>query len=70
MNLLNTFHAQGYGAIWLTGGNAYDPEVAAALGFDAQERCLGFVYVGSTSPQDGAPPRRPDRAAFVRDWSG
>ena len=70
MNLLNTFHAQGYGAIWLTGGNAYDPEVAAALGFDAQERCLGFVYVGSTFPQDGAPPRRPDRAAFVRDWSG
>jgi len=26
--------------------------------------------VGSTFPQDGAPPRRPDRAAFVRDWSG
>ena len=24
MNLLNAFHAQGYGAIWLTGANAYD----------------------------------------------
>jgi nitroreductase len=70
MNLLNAFHAQGYGAIWLTGGNAYDPEVAAALGFDAKERCLGFVYVGSMPPQDSSPARRPDRAAFVRDWSG
>lgn len=70
MNLLNAFHAQGYGAIWLTGGNAYDPEVAAALGFDAQERCLGFVYVGSMPAQDGSPPRTAERDAFVRDWSG
>jgi nitroreductase len=70
MNLLNAFHAQGYGAIWLTGGNAYDPEVARALGFDAQERCLGFVYVGSKPPQDGSPPRRPQRSALMRDWTG
>lgn len=68
MNLLNAFHAQGFGAIWLTGGNAYDPEIAAALGFDAQERCLGFVYVGSISPTDNSPPPRPERARFVRDW--
>ena len=32
MNLLNAFHAQGFGAIWLTGGNAYDREVADTLG--------------------------------------
>jgi nitroreductase len=70
MNLLNAFHAQGYGAIWLTGGNAYDPEVAAALGFDAHERCLGFVYVGSIPAQHSAPPRTAERDAFVRDWSG
>jgi nitroreductase len=70
MNLLNVFHAQGYGAIWLTGGNAYDPQIAAALGFDAQERCLGFVYVGSKPVQDSQPPRRPERAEYLRDWSG
>jgi nitroreductase len=70
MNLLNAFHAQGYGAIWLTGGNAYDPEIGAALGFDAQQRCLGFVYVGSMAPQENTPARRPERAAFVRDWGG
>ena len=70
MNLLNAFHAQGFGAVWLTGGNAYDPEVAAALGFDAQERCLGFVYVGSTAPSDNPLPERSERARFVRDWGG
>ena len=70
MNLLNAFHAQGYGAIWLTGGNAYDPEIAAALGFEAQERCLGFVYVGSISSPQNPAVRRPERTALVRDWSG
>jgi nitroreductase len=70
MNLLNAFHAQGYGAIWLTGGNAYDLEIAAALGFQAQERCLGFVYVGSVAAGQNAAARRPERTAFMRDWSG
>src|ERR1700689_2137026 len=70
MNLLNAFHAQGDGAIWLTGGNAYDPEIAAALGFEAQERCLGFVYVGSMAGPRNSAARRPERTALVRDWSG
>ncbi len=70
MNLLNAFHALGFGAIWLTGGNAYDPQVAAALGFAAPERCLGFVYVGSVAAADSLPARRPGRGAVVRDWSG
>jgi nitroreductase len=68
MNLLNAFHVQGFGAIWLTGGNAYDPEVARTLGFDPPERCLGFVYVGSSPPQADSAARRPQRGAFVRDW--
>jgi len=70
MNLLNAFHAQGYGAIWLTGDNAYDPAVAQALGFSAEERCLGFVYVGTPAQNAPAAPRRPERAAFVREWRG
>jgi nitroreductase len=69
MNLLNAFHAMGFGAIWLTGGNAYDPEVAAAMGFETSERCLGFVYVGTVEAADLPPPRRPERAGLVRDWS-
>jgi len=68
MNLLNAFHAQGYGAIWLTGGNAYDPQIATALGFASAERCLGFVDVGSCEAADRPPPRRPERRALARDW--
>ena len=43
MNLLNAFHAQGFGAVWLTGPNAYDPTITNALGFSPEERCLGFL---------------------------
>jgi nitroreductase len=70
MNLLNAFHAQGYGAIWLTGGNAYDAQIAQALQFPADERCLGFVYVGSIAAAGNAGPRRVDRSSVVRDWGG
>jgi nitroreductase len=68
MNLLNAFHAQGYGAIWLTGGNAYDAQVLQALNFAADERGLGFVYVGSIGSPMSAPPRRLERDGAVRDW--
>ncbi len=70
MNLLNAFHAQGFGAIWLTGGNAYDPQIAARLGFAADERSLGFVYVGTAQgPLREAPPRA-ERSSIVREWGG
>lgn len=70
MNMLNAFHAEGYGAIWLTGGNAYDPQIAQALQFAADERCLGFIYVGSIDAPVSAPARRLERSAVVRDWDG
>jgi len=71
MNLLNAFHALGYGAIWLTGPNAYDPQVAESLRFAADERCLGFVYVGTVASSNKSPAlRRLDHAGVVRDWTG
>jgi nitroreductase len=71
MNLLNAFHALGYGAIWLTGANAYDPVVAEALKFESDERCLGFLYVGSVASGNKSPaPRRMEHAGAVRDWTG
>ena len=71
MNLLNAFHALGYGAIWLTGANAYDPQVAESLRFAADERTLGFVYVGTVASSNISPaPRRLERAGVVRDWTG
>lgn len=67
MNLLNAFHAQGFGAIWLTGPNSFDPAVARALGFGAPLRHLGFVYVGS--PQGNIALReRAAPAGYVSDW--
>jgi nitroreductase len=70
MNLLNAFHAQGYGAIWLTGGNGYDPKIGAQLGFAAEERSLGFVYVGTVKGplREGA--RRAERSIIAREWNG
>jgi nitroreductase len=70
MNLLNAFHAQGFGAIWLTGGNAYDAQIAAQLGFAADERGLGFVYVGTIAAPVSTPARRRERGGAVRDWDG
>jgi nitroreductase len=69
MNLQNAFQAQGFASIWLTGGNAYDPQVAHALGFPSDERCLGFVYIGSAPPPDSLLPdvRTGDH---VREWNG
>ena len=70
MNLLNAFHSQGFGAIWLTGGNAYDEQIARALQFAADERCLGYVYVGSFTPPSSVAPRRLEHSGIVRDWGG
>jgi nitroreductase len=71
MNLLNAFHALGYGAIWLTGPNAYDAQVAASLRFAADERGLGFVYVGTVASSNKSPaPRLLEHAGAVRDWTG
>ncbi len=70
MNLLNAFHAQGYGAVWLTGPPSYDAGVATALGLGAGERLLGFVYVGTPGPNAPPAPTRPERTGFVSEWQG
>ncbi len=60
MNLLNAFHAQGYGAIWLTGGNAYDPEIARALGLRGR-RALPRIRLRrlDVAAQGALPPAAP-----------
>jgi nitroreductase len=69
MNLLNAIHALGYGAVWVTGPNAYDPAVAEALGFTSPDRLAGFLFVGT--PADAPRPlRRPDLAGHVAEWTG
>jgi nitroreductase len=70
MNLLNAFHLQGFGAIWLTGPSTYDAALAAALGCRVDERLLGFMYVGTISAQVPGAPTRAARTPFVEEWRG
>lgn len=67
MNMLNALHILGYGGFWATGVNSCDENVKAALGLGAQDRMLGFLYMGT--PKDRLPaPSRPDPCGFVREW--
>ncbi|WP_198082652.1 nitroreductase [Variovorax sp. E3] len=69
MNMLNALHLLGYGGFWATGLNSYDRNVQQALGLQATERLLGFLYVGTPKEATNAPERNaPD--AFVREWTG
>lgn len=67
MNMLNALHLLGYGGFWATGANSHDEHVRRALDFGAQDRLLGFLYVGTPS-RGTAPPLRPARQAHVRYW--
>ncbi|MGN6153763.1 MAG: nitroreductase family protein [Lysobacteraceae bacterium] len=65
--LLQAAQALGFGAQWLTGWAAYDPEIRALLGMGADEVIAGFIHVGTA--QGEAPERdRPDPAALLTDW--
>ena len=70
MNLLNAFHVQGFGAVWLTGANVYDPAVSLLLGLASTERLLGLIYVGTPATNTPAALSRPGRGAYVSDWLG
>lgn len=62
-NLLLALHALGYAAAWKTGEAAYDPEVKKAIGLEATDHIVAFVYTGSA---DGAT-FAPGKAATVDD---
>jgi len=48
-NILLACHSLGYGAIWLTGDNAYDWSVCEPLGLDFNEKIIGFIYIGTAT---------------------
>ena len=67
-NILLGAHALGYGAQWLTGWAAYDPDVATLLGLAANEHVVAFVHLGT--PQLGVPDReRPALDDLLTTWS-
>jgi nitroreductase len=56
-NILLAAHALGLGAIWRTGGTAYDDNVIQALDLVPGSRIVGFLYLGTPA---GEVKRRPD----------
>lgn len=66
--LLQAAQAMGFGATWLTGWPAYDPDVARWLGLDGTERVVGFVHIGT--PAIDTPEReRPDPRELLCEWT-
>ena len=66
-NILLAANALGFGSVWLTGANAYDPYVRAELGLEENERIVGFIYIGT--PTLEIPPRPiPQVSNFLSDW--
>jgi nitroreductase len=66
--LLQAAQAMGFGAQWLTGWAAYDPEIRKVLGIADHEVVAGFIHIGTAQAE--APEReRPDPAAILTDWT-
>ena len=64
--LLQAAQALGFGACWLTGWPAHDPEAARLMGLGPHERVAGFIHVGT--PLQEAPERnRPDPRELLTD---
>ena len=68
-NILIAAHAQGFGAKWLTGANAYDDHVKRALGLAPSDRLVAFIHVGTI---EGSPPAVPHAEAreHIVEWQG
>lgn len=67
-NILLGAHALGFGAQWLTGWAAYDPDVATLLRLAANEHVAAFVHLGT--PQLDAPDReRPALDDLLSTWA-
>jgi nitroreductase len=66
-NMLLAAHALGFGGIWRTGSVSYTAELREELGLRAQERVIGFLYLGTP---EGAPKPLPEltTAAHFRRW--
>ncbi|MDP6388347.1 MAG: nitroreductase [Alphaproteobacteria bacterium] len=68
-NIMLAAQAKGYGAIMLTGANAYDSTVKSALGLQASDAIVAFIHLGTPIKQV-SDKRRPDAQDFVSEWTG
>ena len=68
-NIIVAAQAKGFGGILLTGKNAQDSNVKAALGLDETDEIVSFVYLGTPIKQ-GSDKRRPEASQFLTEWTG
>ena len=47
-NMFLAANALGYGAMWKTGGGAYDASVKLSLGLEAEDHIVALLYLGTT----------------------
>ncbi len=67
--LILALNTMGYGGMWRTGNFAYDPTVKQALGLEAGEHLIGFLYIGTptkNSPKTVQAPEFSERVAFIQ----
>ncbi|PPR58129.1 MAG: putative NAD(P)H nitroreductase YdjA [Alphaproteobacteria bacterium MarineAlpha4_Bin2] len=68
-NIIVAAQSKGYGGILLTGKNAQDASVKAALGLEDSDEIVSFVYLGTPIKQI-SDKRRPDAADYISEWTG
>jgi nitroreductase len=68
-NIMLAANALGYGAMWKTGAPAYDATVKQALGLEADDDIVGFMYLGK-QVGGGIQAARPKAEEFVSVWAG
>ena len=66
-NVMLAATALGFNSMWKTGGPAYDDEVKAALGLEAKDAIIGFMYLGTDASKPDTTPR-PSWRDLVRHW--
>lgn len=64
-NMFLTAHALGYGAMWKTGGAAYDAAVNTALGLQPDDQIIAFLYLGTAVAKG---PVKPATLEGVVSW--
>jgi nitroreductase len=67
-NMMLAASALGFGAMWKTGDPAYDDTVKAALGLEARDAIVGFLYLGTAPPDALPPPARAQWEDRVSYW--
>ncbi len=68
-NILLAATALGYGSMWRTGPAAYDHKVMHAVGLDDRDAIVGFIYLGTPTPDRELPPHEPSLDGVVEEWS-